>query len=524
MIVMKFGGSSVADAGRIRSVVEIVKERLAERPVLVLSAMGDVTDYLLQAAEKALGEGPASVGKSVEFLTGIHQDVIGGLDLDAGRSLAPGGGFRGGAPREGGSVRRRKPSQAVPEMVYDGWSEGVRQRGSRSFPPFYKPFDESRAIDEIETLLEELAALIAGISLIRELTPKTKDYLVSFGERLSVRIVAAYFNKAGVRAAPLDAWDAGIVSTGDFTAAEPAAECWANIPAAILPLVEAGVLPVVTGFIAKCYAETDDRTNPTAGDITTLGRGGSDLTATLIAASCRAKEAQVWKDVDGVLTADPRIVEGARPVEAITYDEAAELAYFGAQVLHPRAMRPCMEAGVPVLVKNSYNPAAKGTRISGEAAVGAAPVRAVTSKKNVTLVDIVSTRMLGQSGFLAEVFALFAAHNISIDVIATSEVSISLTLDGERDLAGLCKSLRRIADIEVKTGKAIVTIIGDVSRSSEILARAFTVCAYLGITVEMVSHGASKVNISFIVNGADAPSVVKALHKGFFEGDLVRAR
>jgi aspartate kinase len=466
MIVMKFGGSSVANAERIRTVAGIVKERLDERPVLVLSAMGDVTDHLLDAAEKALREGPSSIARLVQSLTGLHEEVISGLGL-------------GGAAS-----------------------------------------DEYK---EIKTLLNELAELIAGISLIRELTPKTKDYLVSFGERLSVRIVAAYFNEVGIPARPLDAWDAGITSTGDFTAAEPVMEeCWEHIPQAVGPLVNAGIVPVVTGFIAKCYAASDDRTNPTAGDITTLGRGGSDLTATLIAAACGAKEAQVWKDVDGVLTADPRIVENARPVESLTYDEAAELAYFGAQVLHPRAMLPCIKTGVPVLVKNSYNPAAKGTRISRNSEKRdekAVPVRAVTSKRNITLVDIVSTRMLGQSGFLAEVFTIFAAHKISIDVIATSEVSISLTIDGEKDLSCVRKSLQRIADVEVKTGKSIVTIIGDVSRSSEILARAFTVCASLGIAAEMVSQGASKVNISFIVRDADAPSVVKALHKSFFEGD-----
>jgi aspartate kinase len=494
MIVMKFGGSSVANAERIRTVAGIVKERLDERPVLVLSAMGDVTDHLLDAADKALREGPSSIARLVQSLTGLHEEVIAGLGL-------------GGAAS-----------------------------------------DEYK---EIKTLLNELAELIAGISLIRELTPKTKDYLVSFGERLSVRIVAAYFNANGIPARPLDAWDAGITSTGDFTAAEPVMEeCWEHIPQAINPLVNAGIVPVVTGFIAKCYAESDDRTNPTAGDITTLGRGGSDLTATLIAAACGAKEAQVWKDVDGVLTADPRIVENARPVESLTYDEATELAYFGAQVLHPRAMLPCIKTGVPVLVKNSYNPAAKGTRISrssenssenrdesSDASVAFAQsanagrktaqqfcVRAVTSKKNITLVDIVSTRMLGQSGFLAEVFTIFAAHKISIDVIATSEVSISLTIDGEKDLTCVRKSLQRVADVEVKTGKSIVTIIGDVSRSSEILARAFTVCAGLGIAVEMVSQGASKVNISFIVRDADAPSVVKALHKSFFESDVLSTR
>ncbi|MDR1095504.1 MAG: aspartate kinase [Spirochaetaceae bacterium] len=472
-IVMKFGGSSIANAERIRTVAGIVKERLGERPVLVLSAMGDVTDHLLDAAEKALREGPSSTAGLAQSLAGMHEEVISGLGLGGGAS-------------------------------------GEHER-----------HEEQAELAEIKTLLNELADLIAGISLIRELTPKTKDYLVSFGERLSVRIVAAYFNKIGVQARPLDAWDAGITSTGDFTAAEPVMEeCREHIPRAVGPLVNAGIVPVVTGFIAKCYAASDDRTNPTAGDITTLGRGGSDLTATLIAAACGAKEAQVWKDVDGVLTADPRIVENARPVESLTYDEAAELAYFGAQVLHPRAMMPCIQTGVPVLVKNSYNPAAKGTRIScSHENRDERAVRAVTSKKNITLVDIVSTRMLGQSGFLAEVFAIFAAHKISIDVIATSEVSISLTIDGEKDLAEVRKSLQRVADVEVKTGKSIVTIIGDVSRSSEILARAFTVCSRLGIAVEMVSQGASKVNISFIVRDADAPSVIKALHKSFFESE-----
>ena len=460
MIVMKFGGSSVASASRIQAAAKIVQTRLPRRPVLVLSAMGDVTDHLLEAGKRALTEGPASVEALVLFFTGLHGDTIAELGISG------------------------------------------------------------RELDEIETLLEELAQLIAGISLIRELSPKTRDYLVSFGERLSVRIAAAYLNKTGIRAQALDAWDAGITSSGVFTNAEPLDECWQNIPRAVLPLTEAGIVPVITGFIAKCYAETDDRTHPTAGDITTLGRGGSDLTATLIGAACRAEEVQVWKDVDGVLTADPRVVPEARPVEHITYDEAAELAYFGAQVLHPRAMQPCMKTGVPVLVKNSYAPEARGTRISGERPRGgqseAPPVRAVTSRGGITLIDIVSTRMLGQSGFLAEVFAIFAAHRVSIDVIATSEVSVSLTIDGEQRTDALKRDLERVAGVEVHTGKAIVAVICDVDRSAGILARVFTACAELGLRVEMVSHGASKVNVSFIVAEADAVPAVQAIHHAFF--------
>jgi aspartate kinase len=271
--------------------------------------------------------------------------------------------------------------------------------------------------------------------------------------------------------------------------------------------MDEGVLPVITGFIAK------DR----QGNITTLGRGGSDLSATFIAAAMGAAEVQVWKDVDGIMTADPRLVKAARPVETVSYEEAAELAYFGAQVLHPRAMQPCIRTGTAVRVKNSYNPQAGGTRIVAGADKKAGPVRAITSRKNITLIDIVSTRMVGQHGFLAEVFAAFANHKLSVDVVATSEVSISLTLDAAHDLEKLRKDLSRIADVEIKTGKAIVTIIGDVRRSSEILQRAFGTCVLLGIQIQMVSQGASKVNISFIVDGAQAGEVVAALHQCFFE-------
>ena len=444
MIVMKFGGSSVADAARLRHVADIVKTQLLKKPVLVLSAMGDTTDHLLEAADMALKEGKVDV-KGVEKL---HQETVKTLKLT-----------------------------------------GVQK--------------------EIAALLDELSRLLSGIALIRELTPRTKDYLVSFGERLSVRIASAYLKSIGMNSAAYDAFDLGFLSNANYTAAELLKESWDLIPNKVLPLIKGNVLPVVTGFIAK-----DEK-----GSITTLGRGGSDLTATMIAAACKADEVQVWKDVDGILTADPRIVKNAKPVQHVTYNEAAELAYFGAQVLHPRAMQPCMNTGTPVLVKNSYNIEAPGTRIEHAASSDkkSPPVRAITSKHKVTLVDIVSTRMLGQYGFLAEVFSVFSRHNISIDMVATSEVSVSLTLDTAYDLADVKKELNKIASVEVKTGKAIVSIIGNVKRSSEILARAFRICQLIGVTVQMISQGASKVNISFIVNDNEAAEVVKALHMDFFD-------
>jgi len=445
MVVMKFGGSSVADAARLRHVGSIVKMQLTKKPVLVLSAMGDTTDHLLEAADLALKQGKVDV-KGVEKL---HQETVKALKLS-----------------------------------------GVQK--------------------EIAGLLDELSRLLSGIALIRELTPRTKDYLVSFGERLSVRIAAAYLKSIGMNARAFDSWELGFLSDSNYTQAELLKESWDLISAKVMPQIKGNVLPVVTGFIAK-----DEK-----GSITTLGRGGSDLSATMIAAACRADEVQVWKDVDGILTADPRIVKNARPVQHVTYDEAAELAYFGAQVLHPRAMLPCMKTGTPVLVKNSYNIEAPGTRIgpAADTAKKNPPVRAITSKHKVTLVDIVSTRMLGQYGFLEKVFSVFAKHNISIDMVATSEVSVSLTLDTAYDLAEVKKELNKIASVEVKTGKAIVSIIGNVKRSSEILARAFRICQLIGVTVQMVSQGASKVNISFIVNDNEATEVVKALHLDFFEG------
>ena len=442
MIVMKFGGSSVANAERIRHVGGIVAERLSQKPVVVLSAMGDTTDHLLEAADRALAAGEIALEK----IAALHLGAARALCIDAG------------------------------------------------------------AEKEIRALLEELESLLRGIALIRELTGRTRDYLVSFGERLSVRIAAAWFRAAGMNARAFDAWETGFVSDSRYTRAELDRESWGRVKTILTPLLEAEVLPVITGFIAK-----DNR-----GNITTLGRGGSDRSATIIAAAMNAREVQIWKDVDGILTADPRLVPEARVVEEVTYEEAQELAYYGSQVLHPRAMQPCRKTNTPVRVKNSYNPAAPGTRIVPVLEKPGSPVRALTTRKSVTLIDIVSTHMVGQSGFLESVFSCFARNSISVDMVATSEVSISLTLDSAHDLGTLAEDLARIANVDIKTGKAIVTIICDVSRSAHILAEAFGVCASMGVPVEMISQGASKVNISFIVDDAHADGVVRKLHETYF--------
>ena len=440
MIVMKFGGSSVANAERIKHVASIIKAYKEKRPVVVLSAMGDTTDHLLEAADKAV-EGIVDVAGVAK----LHEDTAAELGVD---------------------------------------------------------------IQTIRTLLDELKQLLTGISMLKEISKRSRDYLVSFGERMSVRMMAAYLSKEGIPAQFYDAWDIGIVSDSNYMSAELLDEVWETIPASLNDYKNgiANAIPIVTGFIAKNRQ----------GCITTLGRGGSDLTATMIGAAMHAEEVQTWKDVDDIMTTDPRVVKDARPVSEVTYEEAQELAMFGAQVLHPRSMMPVRKTGTPVRVKNSYNITSPGSLIVEKHAGKVPPVCAITTVKHITLIDIVSSRMLGAAGFLAHVFNNFLKWNISIDVIATSEVSVSLTVNTKENLDGLVEDLKKASEVTVRIGKAIVTIICDAAHSSAILAGGFEALADEGINVQMISQGASKVNISMIVDDEEAERTVQILHKAYF--------
>lgn len=441
MIVMKFGGSSVANAERIKHVASIIQAYAEKRPAVVLSAMGDTTDHLLEAADLAVQ------GKvDIEKVEKLHFDTAKELGID---------------------------------------------------------------IPAIKELLDELKTLLTGISMLHELTRRTRDYLVSFGERMSVRMMAAYLQKIGTSAKFYDAWDIGMVSDSNYMSAELLDEVWENIPKALNDYKSGKQkeIPIVTGFIAK------DKN----GIITTLGRGGSDLSATMIGAAMNADEIQTWKDVDGILTTDPRVVKDARPVPEVTYEEAQELAMFGSQVLHPRSMIPCRKTGTPVRVKNSYNIKSEGSVIV-EKHSGATPrVTAITSVKDVTLIDIQSSGMFGAAGFLAHIFNQFLKWNISIDVIATSEVSVSLTVNTKANLDGLIEDLERVADVTVKASKSIVTLICDASHSSSILSDAFSALNKEGINVQMISQGASKVNISMLVDSEQTNKVVQVLHSALFK-------
>jgi aspartate kinase len=274
------------------------------------------------------------------------------------------------------------------------------------------------------------------------------------------------------------------------------------------------VVAVVTGFIGH---------DPN-GRITTLGRGGSDLTATAIGAACQLDEVQVWKDVDGILSSDPRLVPNAIPVPDVSYEEASEMAYFGAKVLHPIAMMPVMQYNIPVRVKNSYNPSAAGTVIVNRDAPSNRLVTAITYKRNIKLLDIQSTHMLGAYGFLSKVFAEFEMHKLSVDVLASSEVSISLTLDKKQrdeNMNSLLKNLGPYADVALKEDMSLLTLIADVGRTSEVLATVFRVFCNEDIKVQMMSQGASKVNISFVLHDSQLENAVLSLHSCFFENQCV---
>ncbi|MFH1590726.1 MAG: aspartate kinase [archaeon] len=443
MIIMKFGGSSLATSERVKEVAGIIKNSLAEKPIIVLSAMGNTTDDLLAAGQAALrGE------EQVDALIQFHMKIASELDID------------------------------------------------------HKPMD---------ALLDELSEVLTGVRMLKELSPRTLDYLTSFGERLSVRTMAAYLETIGVSARHFDAWDIGFSSDSVFMDARLTPETEPAIHDALGGLEkEYSYTPIITGFLAK----------DANGDVTTLGRGGSDLTASVIGAAVGACEIQVWKDVDGIMTTDPRLVKDALPVPEVSFDEASELAYFGAKVLHPRSILPAMKRNIPVRVKNSYNPDHPGTVIVNKRPAEGRLVRALALKKDVTLIDIVSTRMLGQYGFLAKVFSLFEQHKVSVDMVATSEVSISLTIDERNGISSLVSELETFSNVKVNKSMTIVSIVGDVSRSSEILARAAGALQTLGINIQMISQGASKVNIGLIVDNAQAAQSIQGLHELFFGNEV----
>jgi aspartate kinase len=356
----------------------------------------------------------------------------------------------------------------------------------------------------IRAHFEWLDELVKGLSVVGELSPRSMDAIASLGERLSSLVVSFAFNSAGLRTQHVDARRV-IVTDDRFTQAQPLLEdTYACLRENVIPLAETSVV-VMGGFIGS----TRD------GHTTTLGRGGSDFSAAIVGAGVDAEEIQIWTDVDGMLTADPRIITGGHRVKSISFAEAAEMAYFGAKVLHPATVLPAFEKNIPVHILNSKRPEAEGTRITAEAAPCKNPVKSISCKRDITILNIRSTRMLMAHGFLRRIFEIFDRYRTSVDMLSTSEVSVSLTLDNTENLPAICEELRQFAEITVEGGQAIVCLVGEnIRQTPGIAGRAFQVLSNKNIL--MISQGASLLNLGLVIADSDLTDAVSALHEEFF--------
>jgi len=450
LVVMKFGGTSVEDAQAMQRTAGIVRGRRERglEAVVVVSAMAKVTDLLLSAA------------------------------------AAAGRGDKAGALAIGARLRHRHidTSTALLEP----------ERFARLQVTLHQEFD---ALDD----------LLRGIAAVGELTPRTNDLVLSFGERLSSRIIAEAFEQHGLQGAHVDARSC-IVTDASYGKAVPLESVIeAKLAAIVLPLIDAGKTPVLGGFIGAT-AE---------GITTTLGRGGSDYTAALVGGGMHAGAIEIWTDVNGIMTTDPRICPDALRVKTISFEEAAELAYFGAKVLHPATILPAVQKSIPVWVLNSRNAENEGTKITAMAAKCASPFKSIAAKKKLTIIDVVASRMLMSHGYLKAVFDVFDRYKCAIDMVSTSEVSISVTVDSNQQLPEICAELAKIADVKMEGHKALVCLVGeDIRGHNGIAGQVFSAISH--VNVRMISQGASEINMSFMIDEEDVEEAVRSLHEHFF--------
>jgi aspartate kinase len=451
LVVMKFGGTSVEDPAAIGRTAAIVAGRVAsgKSPVVVVSAMAKVTDQLLRAAAAAaMGDRTGALAISSRLRS-----------------------------------RHRDTACALVKTAAD--------------------------IAELQCMIDEkfdaLDEVLRGLAAILELTPRIADLIVSHGERLSSRIVAAAFRERGVDAVHADAREF-IVTDSEFQKAAPLHDVIEKkAPEKLLPHVRQGKVPVMGGFIASNEA----------GLTTTLGRGGSDYTGALVGGALDAETIEIWTDVDGIMTADPRVCPDALRVKVISFEEAAELAYFGAKVLHPATILPAVRKNIPVLVLNSRNPACEGTRITSLAPHCKSPFKSIAVKKKLSIIDVVASRMLMSHGYLSQMFAVFDKHKCAVDMVSTSEVSVSLTVDSNASLPEISADLSQLADVKYEGKKALVCMVGeDIRGQNGIAAQVFNAIRH--INVRMISQGASEINMSFMIDEDDADEAVRSLHAAFF--------
>src|ERR1051325_3920058 len=448
-ILMKFGGTSVADAAAFENVAQIVAKQSNSAPVVVVSAMSRVTDALLASAritsEQRVNEAIRSLDETFERHRIAAKELL-----------------------------SRDAADLFLSYLHD-------------------------AAEQVSVLLHQAATQ-------RENRKATQDAIVSFGELLSSRLLAEVLKQHGITAQQVDPRDC-IVTNDEYTCAAPLmTETFAKTRQSLLSLIEQRTVPVVGGFIG---ATTD-------GTTTTLGRGGSDYTAAILGAALHSDEIQIWTDVTGVLTADPRLIPDAQTVERLSYSEAAELAYFGAKVLHPKTIQPAIEDRIPVRICNSRQPHERGTLVGPQTETSKRTIKAIAHKMDVTTVQIISARMLGAYGFLRALFEVFERHRTVVDVVTTSEVSVSLSLDDDSSLPAIVAELEQLGTVRVEKGLAIICVVGEGLRGTPgIAARVFSTISDINVT--LISQGASSINFTFAIEEEKVKEAVTRLHEAFFE-------
>jgi aspartate kinase len=447
MIVMKFGGSSLESATAMQRVAGIVADRLSRKPVVVVSAMGKTTNKLLAIANEAVA---GNRKHALQLLSDLHEYHL----------------------------REARPMVAAEKLC--------------------------EMEELVNALFLDLGELAKGLSVMRELTPRSIDAISSYGERLSSAILTFAFHKMGIPAVNIDSRTVIVTDQRHTQAAPLLAASYARL-AATIPAQAEHCVVVMGGFIGA----TEE------GVTSTLGRGGSDFSASIVGAGIGAEEIQIWTDVDGMLTADPTTLPGGHRVKSISFAEAAELAYFGAKVLHPATVMPAIEKNIPVLILNSRRPEVEGTRIVKDAVPCTNSAKSIACKRNITLVNIHSTRMLMAHGFLRRIFEIFDRYETAVDMVATSEVSVSLTIDNSSRLEQIHTELEQFSEVSVEQNQAIVCLVGDNIRFTPgVASRVFH--ALEKINIRMISQGASLLNLSVVVAQDDLKPAVGQLHAEFF--------
>jgi aspartate kinase len=365
---------------------------------------------------------------------------------------------------------------------------------------------EDWVFETIQAYFKEMRDLVKGLAALGELTPRITDAVASYGERLSTVILTQVLENNGIPAQLMDAREC-IITDDNFTRAGILFDLTdAAIVERLRPVLKAGRIPVFQGFIGRTRN----------GITTTIGRGGSDYSAAIVGAALDADDIQIWTDVDGIMTTDPRMVKEARRIKAISFDEAAELAYFGAKVLHPATLIPAVRKKIPIHVLNSYKPNQEGTLITDEAPPCENPVKAIAYKSGITVVNVASTRMLMAYGFLKRIFDTFEHFKVPVDVVATSEVSVSLTVDETSALWDIVTELKKIGEVKVEGAKAIVCCVGDNFRNIPGVP-CIVFSALQDIKIQMISQGASAINTTFVIDEDRLPDAIRGLHDAFFK-------